>query len=103
VRHVVCLGAPHEGTALARGFSCLPDGRALHRRSRWLRELRPISALAPNARVTTIGGQEDFIVYPPETTGDPGARGVILSGLGHAGLLVSRRALRATLRGLYAA
>ena len=103
VRSVVCLGAPHRGTAFARGMRCVPEARALHRHSRLLRELPDLSALAPQAQITTIAAREDFIVYPPETTTDPRARAIVLDGLGHAGLLVSRRALRATRHSLRAA
>jgi pimeloyl-ACP methyl ester carboxylesterase len=87
LRTVVTLGSPHHGTAAARGIPLLPEIRALRRRSELLRELPHLSTLLPHARIVSIAGDADTVVYPLETALAPGARRVVLPGIGHAGLL----------------
>ncbi len=88
VRTVVTLGSPHHGTAAARGFRyLLPEVHALRRGAMKTRGLPHLSDLLPHAKVVSVAGDADTVVYPVETALVPAARHVVLSGIGHAGLL----------------
>ena len=97
---VVTLGSPHGGTAAVRGIAWLPELAAMHRRSALLSDLPPLSDLVPHGRVVTVAGAADTVVYPTSTSMDPGAEGIVLHGVGHAGLLSHRRALATVRRAL---
>jgi pimeloyl-ACP methyl ester carboxylesterase len=100
LRTVVTLGSPHHGTAAARGIPLLPEIRALRRRSELLRALPHLSDLLPHARLVSIAGDADTVVYPLETALAPGAQRVVLPGIGHAGLLTEPVAWKAVHRAL---
>ncbi|MCB9685531.1 MAG: hypothetical protein H6738_20980 [Alphaproteobacteria bacterium] len=87
VRTVVTLGSPHHGTAAARGVGFLPEPSALRRGSALVRQLPHLSELLPHARVVSVAGDADTVVYPVETALVPAAEHVVLSDIGHAGLL----------------
>jgi len=94
LRTVLTLGSPHHGTAASRGPArFMPEGWGLHRRSPWLLALPSLSELAPGARVITVGGSADYVVYPLATCHLPGSEPIDLPGVGHAGLLVDDRVL----------
>ncbi len=95
IRTVVTLGSPHHGTAAARGIPLLPEVRALRRRSELLAALPHLPELLPHARIVTVAGTADTIVYPVSTSLVDGAEAVVLQGIGHAGLLTRPRALAA--------
>lgn len=98
---VVTVGSPHRGTGAARGLP-LPETRFMGRRSDALLALPMLSELVDPRTLTTVGGDEDTTVYPVETTLDPGARQVVLPGLGHAGILWHASALDTVVRALEA-
>ncbi|MFK7931798.1 MAG: esterase/lipase family protein [Myxococcota bacterium] len=90
-QHIACivtLGSPHHGTAAARGpLRWWPEADGLSRGSAWIAELPTFADLTPDARVVTIAGTADYIVYPVSTCHLPGTEAVDLHGVGHAGLL----------------
>ncbi len=88
VRTILTLGSPHHGTAAARGpLRVWPEAGGLHRRSDWIAELPGFAETAPEARIVTVAGTADYVVYPVETCHLPGSEAVDAVGLGHAGLL----------------
>lgn len=95
VRAVCTLGSPHGGTAAARRFTWLHPASDLMQGSGWIRTLPTLGDLLPHARLTTIGSSGDLIVYPVETTRQPGAERVEFDDIGHVGLLTDKRALDA--------
>jgi pimeloyl-ACP methyl ester carboxylesterase len=97
LRRVVTLGTPHRGTAAARGIPLLPEVRALKRRSELWRSLPELSELLPHAKIASVAGTHDTIVYPVSTALIPGADHVVLDGVGHAGLLTRPHAIDAVL------
>lgn len=97
VRRVVTLATPHAGTAFTRG---LPLGATVRRLGRRSPPLGELTGLPPDAEVTTIAACRDFIVYPIQTCHLPGARGVELHGVGHAGLLTHRVAIDAVVEAI---
>ncbi|MEZ4315999.1 MAG: hypothetical protein R3F61_00775 [Myxococcota bacterium] len=99
IHSVVTLGTPHHGTAAARWFRWMHPTHELSYRSEWIEALPSLAALLPGVPVTTVGGTADMIVYPVESTTQPGARHVRLFGVGHAGLLVHPDAIQAVLEG----
>lgn len=92
LRRVVTLGAPHGGTASARGLFGAPELHGLRRRSPLIADLPHFAELAPRAQVVTVAGGLDVIVYPRHTSHVVGSRAVDLP-VGHAALLVDRRAI----------
>lgn len=102
IASVVTLGTPHHGTAAARWFTWMYPTRELSYRSEWVEALPTLDALLPGVPITTVGGTADMIVYPEESTEQPGSRHVRLEGVGHAGLLVHPEAIQAVLEGVSA-
>lgn len=100
VKTLVTLGTPHAGTAATRGAVVGANVKQMRRRSPFLAELSPVEQLCPGARVVTVDAELDAIVYPRETCHLPCAEQVSLPGVGHAGLLVHRRAKEAVVRAL---
>jgi triacylglycerol lipase len=92
VHTVITLGSPHRGTAAARGIPLVPELLAMKRRSALLAGLPSLTELVPHGRVVAIAGDADTIVYPVDSSLVPGAEGVVLRGVTHAGLLTSSRA-----------
>jgi pimeloyl-ACP methyl ester carboxylesterase len=91
---VLTLGSPHGGTAASRGpLRLWPEAAGLHRRSPWIEALPTLAALAPQARVITVAGTADYVVYPAETCHLEGSEAITLPGVGHAGLLIDERVL----------
>ena len=100
VRTVVTLGSPHHGTAAVRGVAFLPEPSALRRGSALVRSLPHLPALLPHARVVSVAGVADTVVYPVETALAPASEHVVLDGVGHAGLLTHPSAWTAVGRAL---
>lgn len=100
VKTLVTLGTPHAGTAATRGYVVGANVKQMRRRSSFLAELSPLEAVCPAARVVTVDAELDTIVYPRESCHLPCARQVSLPGVGHAGLLVHRRALATVVEAL---
>jgi hypothetical protein len=88
VRHVVTIGSPHHGTALA-AWAFSRNTRQLRRGSPWLRALAEREAAAapagraPYAAFTCFHGDCDNVVFPPSTAALPGADNRLLTGVGH--------------------
>lgn len=96
VTHVITLGTPHRGTAMAR------TGRGRNVRqmawaSPWLRQLAASETLAVRARITSIFSWHDSIVGPPGASWLEGARHIPLAGIGHVSLLCDARVRDAVL------
>jgi pimeloyl-ACP methyl ester carboxylesterase len=99
---VITLGTPHRGTVhanLGRGRNV----RQMRRDSPWLRQL---AADEPRARLetfTVVLSWQDNIVAPQAIQTLPGARTVVLHGLGHITLAYDRRVAGIVLESLAAA
>ena len=92
VGRIVTLGSPHRGTAVVRGLAMAPEHKQLEPGSRFLNELPDFRTCAPDAEVTTVAAERDFIVYPKSTSHLEGARTVDLADANHQSLLTERQA-----------
>jgi len=86
VAHVITLGTPHRGTAMAR------TGRGRNVRqmawaSPWLRQLAAAETPAMRAHITSIFSWHDSIVGPAGASWLEGARHIPFAGIGHVSLL----------------
>lgn len=79
IRHLVCLGSPHQGTVLA---SLVPSitTRQMRRRSDWLNDLNSGDA---GVMITNIYSEHDNIIVPQTSAALPGTENIALRGLGH--------------------
>ena len=100
IGRIVTLGSPHHGTATAYKTALAPETRHLEPGSADLDELPDFAASAPQAAVTTIAAEHDFIVYPRSTSHLPGSRAIDLPGVSHPGLLTERAAFEAVVEAL---
>ncbi|CAJ0729628.1 MAG: alpha/beta fold hydrolase [Ralstonia sp.] len=96
VAHVITLGTPHRGTAMAR------TGRGHNVRqmawaSPWLRQLAASETPASRARITSIFSWHDSIVGPAGASWLEGARHIPFAGIGHVSLLCDARVRDAVL------
>jgi len=92
VRNLITLGTPHLGTELSR-YSLLPHVRELAPGSQTITALRN----CPPPQVTqgiSISGALDILMWPRDCVWWEGVRNIHLRGVGHAGLLFSRRVLQ---------
>jgi pimeloyl-ACP methyl ester carboxylesterase len=92
VRHLVTLGTPHLGTEISR-YAFLPHLRELAPDSQTIRNLRA----QPTPQITqgvSISGNLDLFMWPRNCVWWEGVRNIHLRGVGHAGLLFSRRVLQ---------
>lgn len=98
VAHLVTLGAPHKGTALA-AFTPVGAGKALAVGSRVIRDLdRPPPK---DVKVTAIWSDMDYLVLPPENTvWHPDEGNIRIRYVGHMSLLYSREVFREVLKAL---
>lgn len=79
IRHVVCLGSPHQGTILARLVPSITT-RQMCPDSDWLNELNGSEHGAP---VTNIYSEHDNIVAPQSSASLPGTESIAMQGIGH--------------------
>jgi triacylglycerol lipase len=94
---VVTLGTPHRGTWQARyGFG--EAGQQMRRDSDWLRALAAGEPPSPPSRMLVVASRQDNIVSWPTIQTVPGARQVLLTGLGHLAFLFEPRVIRLVLR-----
>mgnify|MGYP000023227645 CR=1 FL=1 len=101
IRRVVTLGSPHHGTAASRGmFAMGKDAKQMKRNHTFTNTLPHLHESAPHVEHVAICAQQDYIVYPRETSLPEGANHVVLPNPGHAGLLVSKCSLQAIMRAL---
>lgn len=99
---VVTLGTPHHGTVHAR-FGLGRNVRQMRRDSPWLRELAATERSERLARFTVVLSWQDNMVAPQTIQTLPGARTVMLHGLGHVSLAYDRRVAGLVLEALHAA
>jgi pimeloyl-ACP methyl ester carboxylesterase len=87
---IVTLGAPHHGSALAPiGHGA--DARDMRPTAAWLRGLAAAEQGGLPAPLTSIYSCHDNFVAPQDSSVLAGAKNVPVAGIGHLGLLFSRR------------
>jgi pimeloyl-ACP methyl ester carboxylesterase len=99
IEHVITLGSPHQGTALAK-YGQGRNAQQMRCGGDWLAALAARESVAERAHITSIFSLHDSIVGPPGTAWLDGARHRILAGLGHVALLNDQRAHQAILDAL---
>jgi triacylglycerol esterase/lipase EstA (alpha/beta hydrolase family) len=99
---VITLGTPHHGTVHAR-FGRGRNVRQMRRDSDWLRKLAAQEPRERLERFTVVLSWQDNIVAPQAIQTLPGARTVMLHGLGHISLAYDARVARIVLESLAAA
>jgi triacylglycerol esterase/lipase EstA (alpha/beta hydrolase family) len=99
---VVTLGTPHRGTVHAT-FGRGRNVRQMRRDSEWLRALAADEPPERLARFTVVLSWQDNIVAPQAIQTLPGARTVVLHGLGHVTLAYDARVAGIVLEALAAA
>ena len=98
VAKVVTLGTPHHGTVLAR-IEWSPNGRQMVPGNAWLTALAAHEQGAQGAPaawacpLVSIYSLDDNIVTPPRSSHLEGARNIVLEGIGHISLPLSRRVI----------
>ena len=99
VRRLVTIATPHHGASIARLCRGRPVNQ-LRRDSPWLAALNAAQEDRLPVPVTSVFSLDDELVVPAAGAALGGARQFALRGLGHFGLLASRRAAAAVLRAL---
>jgi pimeloyl-ACP methyl ester carboxylesterase len=99
---VMTLGTPHRGTFHAR-FGQSRNVRQMRRDSDWLRTLAAEEPRERLERFTVVLSWQDNIVAPQAIQTLPGARTVMLHGLGHMSLAYDAQVARIVLETLAAA
>jgi pimeloyl-ACP methyl ester carboxylesterase len=94
IRQVLTVGTPHHGTILAH-FIASPATRQMRPGSSWLQRLNGLWQPSPGVSFTSLYSRQDNIVAPARSAVLTGVNNVAMSGLGHFGLINSRRALDA--------
>jgi hypothetical protein len=92
IRRIVTIASPHHGTAVVRGLPW-PNTRQMSPASPWLRSLNTAQEGRFAVPVTSIYTSEDNMVLPAGSARLHGAALFELHGVGHLGMLRSRRAL----------
>lgn len=95
IRHVVCIGSPHQGTELARLVPSITT-RQMRPGSDWLNELNSDDHGVPG---TNIYSEHDNIIVPQASAAPPGTPSVAVRGTGHLEMAFSPL-LRQTLNGV---
>ncbi len=90
VEHVVTLGTPHRGTALA-AFLSRPNLQPMRPGSVFLRHLAEEDPVPSVVSCTAISSTFDALVFPSTLAEYPGAMNVEIDDVGHLGLLLSGR------------
>jgi pimeloyl-ACP methyl ester carboxylesterase len=91
VRRLITLGTPHCGTELSR-YSVLPHLRELAPGSKTIELLRRAKPLVKTQAVA-VSGCLDILLWPRDHAHWAGVRNILLRGVGHAGLLFSKRVI----------
>ena len=82
VAHVITIGTPHQGTALAQ-FSHSANGRQMRQRSDWLLALARHEPRALAQRMTCWYSNCDNLVFPARAACYPGADNRLVPDLAH--------------------
>ncbi len=99
IGHIVTIGSPHHGTRLAQLFRWAPL-RQMCVDSPWLNRLNAARQGVPPVLLTCIYSLEDNLVVPARSAVLEGAQALELRGIGHVGLLSSRKVIESTLAAL---
>jgi pimeloyl-ACP methyl ester carboxylesterase len=103
VAHVITVGTPHHGTALAmRGPGRNSRQMEWHNgaKSEWLTKLEASETPALRARFTSIFSWHDNIVSPQLSSQLDGANNIGLFGIGHVELAMNRQVQQCTLEAI---
>jgi len=92
IARIITIGAPHHGTALACRFHW-DNARQMCPGSAWLAALDDQGDGRRGVSLTSLYSLDDNYIVPAQSARLRGARLVELRGLGHLGLLNSRRVL----------
>ncbi len=92
IRQIITLATPHHGAPFARVLSW-PCARQMCPGSAWLTALNAAQEGKWRVPLTSIYSLDDNLVQPARSSALLGAQSFEMRGLGHFGLLVSRRAL----------
>jgi hypothetical protein len=92
IRRIVTIATPHHGTALVRGLPW-PNARQMSDASCWLHALNTAQEGLFAVPMASIFSLEDNLVVPAGSARLQGAELHSLRGIGHLGMLCSRRAL----------
>ncbi len=99
IGHIVTIASPHHGTRLARLFRW-PPLQQMRADSVWLGALNSARPERPQVPLTSIYSLEDNLVVPARSAVLEGARVLELRGIGHVGMLSSRKVIESTLTAL---
>ena len=100
IGRIVTIATPHHGTQLARLFRRRRLLQQMCPESAWLNQLNLEQATGAGVPITSIYSLEDNIIVPAESAVLPHACSVELRGIGHVGVLSSRKALDTALAAL---
>jgi hypothetical protein len=99
IRHIITIGTPHHGAAIARTLSWA-CAKQMCPGATWLTALNELQEGRLPVPMTAIRSREDNLVRPTASAKLHGARCLEVRGLGHFGLLISGRSLDCVLRSL---
>lgn len=92
IRRIVTVASPHHGTTLAHCLP-LPAARQMRTDAPWLQKLNAEQEGQFASPTTTIWSREDSLISPANSAVLAGAEVQEMRGLGHFGLVRSRRVL----------
>jgi hypothetical protein len=92
IRRIITIGTPHHGAAIARALSWRP-ARQMYPGSPWLAALNTLQEGRLSIALTSVCGVDDNLVQPASSSHLQGATTHEIHGLGHFGLVISRRAV----------
>jgi predicted alpha/beta hydrolase family esterase len=99
IRRIITIGTPHHGAAIARTLRW-QSARQMCPASSWLTALNAQQEGRLAVPLTSIGSVDDNMVTPCSSIHLQDATVREMRGLGHFGLLISRRAIACVLRAL---
>jgi triacylglycerol lipase len=99
IEQIICIGSPHQGTVMAKDLRRL--GKNLSQMcpdSEWVRQLNARQELPCAVPITSIVTPHDNIVAPQASAllRYPNARNVIVPGIGHLEMVISKPIFDAT-------
>jgi pimeloyl-ACP methyl ester carboxylesterase len=93
VGHLVTIGSPHKGTAIARLGAYIPSAKETRHGSAFYADLGPLMA-RDGVSYTSVWSRADAIIEPPESASIvPAGEDCVFDDLGHLSLLLSPRVL----------